>query len=1235
MFYNSGTTAVPFKRRNQLLLALMVMTMSACGGGSDDGAPTPQNQRPSANAGIDQSVNENTTVTLSGSGTDADGTISKYSWVQTSGTTVTLDDASKTSPVFTAPDVSEQTALVFELTVTDNDGATATDTVSVVVLPILTQLSSVPLMYNGTPIQNKEVVVSLITEETLGSVNWEIISQPDSANLTLTKSTDHKSATFIPTQPGKYEIVARLVSNNSEKSMSFVVSPVFPFNEAKIEGNDGNVKLDELIGVIKNQAWVYSASLTETELRAIVANYAAFSVIGYDPAEGLLIEFDDTLISNVEALELLKLEQGISSIENRVHEGDNVSRDEEILPDDGSSFNDGGDNWHLEKINATKAWAFTTGSTDILIGVSDSGFDSAHAELQGKVSEILTSKNNDHGNGVAGAIAANTDNKAGMSGINWTSQMVLGLTGSGNLKSILTKDNLVTINSSWAIPGYLPATFDPSNSNSVTTRNNESLALSRTYRKLATANPEKLLVWSAGNGIANGAGNTNGVYGVDGRHHSPALHYNDNGSLQKQENVIFVAATRSDNRLPYYSNYGASVDLAAPASYKSLKINGGLYTGSDYGDGSSGFSGTSSAAPVVTGVASLIYSLYPGFTGKEVKEILIDSATEFVSERYISPGAAGENNSNIEVLAHQIPIVNAEKALEKAQQIIDNKVTVTDSIPDPFTAQANIVFDSIDETLEVVAVEWELQSSKDDGASWDYVTGMSVDGDVAAPMLDTTTPYQRVVATITLKNPNTNNATTANVEYDFSYATLGITAVDTVSLSALPNVEVGVELLTAKPASLTKTTDTNGLVNAYLKQGTYKIRGNLTEYQQAVTSITINGLQSQQVKLNMTPDTVGAVGSLSGQVVDANGNPLTGVSVRVSGGEQTNGFFASATTDTDGNYVISNISKADSDGDAITTFILEASALGYATVVKEQVIVLSGKERVENFTLTTVDLTESIIFSDDFEQGMGSWVANGFWNQIDLGNSTIANTLVDNGYTSLAPDEEGPQALLPQAFSGNFAWWYGQPSTGTFIGTQSNMDSPLSGGRSTINNSGQLTSPIIDLVSASAPFLKLRTWWEIESVNPNENGFDIMELQISTDGGISFNTIKKLNPYVDPNDTDRSSKPFSSGGYNRKPVWVLEEINLSDYIGQLVILRFNFKTNDHLFNGFRGWIIDTLEIVDFSVAESQAPGSKAALKTNLIRTKAQGSTNKLREEFFNIHKQPKTYVSKGVPSRKE
>jgi hypothetical protein len=1099
-------------------------------------------------------------------------------------------------------------------------------------------------MYNDTPTQNQEVTISLMTDESVGEVDWVVVSQPDSANLALAESEDTKSITFTAAEPGEYEIVARSSSNGSEKSTSFSINTVFPFDDLKVGGNDGSAEIESITGVVTNQSWINSSTLSRMELETIVAEFSALTVVGYDETLGLLVEYDEAEISNIESLEEIKTRSGVDSVRNRYHRGEDSIELDQITPND-STFGDGGDNWHLEYIGTPEAWEYTTGSEDIVVGVSEAAFDIQHDELSGRFNKIVSGSQNasagkkSHGNASAGSIGAVTNNKAGMSGINWISPMSLGRWDMSGLKNILSDDAVVTINSSWSWP--IPVAFDPDNSGSANTRRKDSIDRFQDFRELVDDYPNVLFVWSAGNGIGrNGEGNSKGVYGTNSYFANGAIHYNDNESIGRKDNVIVVAAMRDDQRLAYYSNYGVSVDLAAPTAYKSLSIGNKFKEnspGKTYGE-DGGYTGTSASAPVVTGVASLVYSLYPGFTGKEVKEILIDSATaKTVSKRYIAPGGAGQNNSNIAPLLHKIPIINASEALKNAQEIIDSKVKVTHTFPDPFTPQSRILFESIDENLEVVGIDWKLESSTDGGSSWTYINAMSINGDLAEPMLDTSTPYHRITAsTVILRDPDNGNKTTAtNKEYQFSYAPVIVTAKDTVSLNPLPIVEVGLELIGGLPKIATGFTDDSGAVSAYLKPGTYKVRGNLTGYQEAVTSVTVYEFQSLQATLNMASDSIGAVGSLSGQVFDANGEPVVGASVRISGGASTNGFFASATTDIDGNYIISNISKTDSVGKSIDAFILEASAFGFASSVKEEVIVLPGKERIENFTLTTQNLTGSTVFADDFEQEVNGWSATGFWNQMDFGNNTVANTLVDDGHTSLAPDETGPQALLPDAFSGDFAWWYGQADTGTFIGTQSELDYSLSGGQSTSLNSGQLTSPSISLVSASFPLLKFRTWWEIESVNPNQNGFDVMELQISTDGGFFYETIKKFNPFVDPNDLERDSKPFSSGGYNRKPVWVIEEIDLSKYLGEVVTLRFSFNTNDEYYNGFRGWIVDDIEVVDYPSTEISA-----FISVKSLVAKPSESNNKLpvhidtaSEEFLNVHKKPRAYELEGFPSR--
>lgn len=98
------------------------------------GAVALGNIAPVANAGADQFVGSGATVSLSGSGSDADGTVASQSWTQVSGPAVTLVNANTYNASFTAPSVTVDTPLVLRLTITDNEGATGSDDITVTVL---------------------------------------------------------------------------------------------------------------------------------------------------------------------------------------------------------------------------------------------------------------------------------------------------------------------------------------------------------------------------------------------------------------------------------------------------------------------------------------------------------------------------------------------------------------------------------------------------------------------------------------------------------------------------------------------------------------------------------------------------------------------------------------------------------------------------------------------------------------------------------------------------------------------------------------------------------------------------------------------------------------------------------------------------------------------------------------------------------------------------------------------
>ena len=97
----------------------------------------PANQLPVVDAGRDQRVTAGAIALLPGRAIDPDGTIAAYVWEQvdeqTGGTTVSLSSLASNA-MFITPDVSADETLTFRLTVTDDDGAVASDSVRVTVL---------------------------------------------------------------------------------------------------------------------------------------------------------------------------------------------------------------------------------------------------------------------------------------------------------------------------------------------------------------------------------------------------------------------------------------------------------------------------------------------------------------------------------------------------------------------------------------------------------------------------------------------------------------------------------------------------------------------------------------------------------------------------------------------------------------------------------------------------------------------------------------------------------------------------------------------------------------------------------------------------------------------------------------------------------------------------------------------------------------------------------------------
>lgn len=247
----------------------------------------------------------------------------------------------------------------------------------------------------------------------------------------------------------------------------------------------------------------------------------------------------------------------------------------------------------------------------------------------------------------------------------------------------------------------------------------------------------------------------------------------------------------------------------------------------------------------------------------------------------------------------------------------------------------------------------------------------------------------------------------------------------------------------------------------------------------------------------------------------------------------------------------------------------------------------------------------AVIFSDDVESGENGWDPSGLWHVQENPEDVSISSDFNPDLVSL-PDD----GSLPEAYSGNSAWWYGAEADGTFMGDYDDTEQwDDNGGWSDDANSGDLISPEIDLTDVEEARLSFWTWWEIEGVDVDR--YDLMQVEISTDGGSVFTDLGagQINPV---NDVDGESwKPYSSGGLGQVGVWEKHVFDLSDYAGETVMLKFTFDTVDEKYNAFRGWLLD-----DIKVDDQGLKGPKWAYTVKAVRSCSAGDEVQTPQTFY-------------------
>ena len=202
------------------------------------------NISPAANASGDQTITLPTnTVSLSGNGTDPDGTISSYSWTKISGPSAfSIKNAS--SPTSEVAGLVEGVYL-FELKVTDNNGATGNDTVKVTVIPA-TNISPVAQAGFDQTITLPTNTISLNgngvdSDGTISTYLWTKIAGPAAGTI-----TDASSALTAVKglMPGNYIFQLTVTDNKGAKGTdSIYVTVNAPKNMAPIANAGGDLTI--------------------------------------------------------------------------------------------------------------------------------------------------------------------------------------------------------------------------------------------------------------------------------------------------------------------------------------------------------------------------------------------------------------------------------------------------------------------------------------------------------------------------------------------------------------------------------------------------------------------------------------------------------------------------------------------------------------------------------------------------------------------------------------------------------------------------------------------------------------------------------------------------------------------------------------------------------------------------------------------------------------------------------
>ena len=263
--------------------------------------------------------------------------------------------------------------------------------------------------------------------------------------------------------------------------------------------------------------------------------------------------------------------------------------------------------WHLPKISALSAWTTTTGSGNVVIAIIDTGVESTHVDLSAKLISGWNIYNNNsdtrdvygHGTLVPGAAAAITNNGLGVAGVCWRCMIM----------PVRVSDTT----------GY--ATFANLASGVVWAADHGAKVANVSYQVSASStvtSAAQYFMMSKGGVVTSAAGN-GGTF------------------LTSSPNASMLTIGGSDpNDARYsWSNFGNNLDLVAPGCVFTTSV------GSTFNSAC----GTSLSAPVVAGVAALMFSANPSLSASNAVSYLKQSADDLGASGWDSTFGWGRVNA--------------------------------------------------------------------------------------------------------------------------------------------------------------------------------------------------------------------------------------------------------------------------------------------------------------------------------------------------------------------------------------------------------------------------------------------------------------------------------------------------------------------------------------------------------------------------------------------------------------